>query len=266
MYLSLNAVILYKIFNYRYDCLITNGGFFMLTKQHVAALTGEFVGTAVLAMAVIALVNSQIPYVFFIAIAAGLALGMMVFALGRISGTHINPAVTIGLWTVREITTVRAFTYIVAQMLGGLAALALFNYLVGRDVWTIQTPPFDATVLVAEVVGTAVFTFGIAAAVANKFTGGAKAAAIGGSLTLGIFIASVASPAYLNPAVALANQTINWAFVLGPILGAVIGFNLYTLLISAATAPVNGPKVTKKPAEVKSTNASTSKNVAPKKK
>lgn len=232
---------------------------FMLTKQHAAALTGEFIGTAVLAAAVIALVNSQIPFVFFIALAAGLALAMMVFALGRVSGSHLNPAVTIGLWTVREITTIRAFTYIIAQMLGGVAALALMSYLLGRDNFTIQTPTFEAQVLVAEVIGTAVFTFGIAAAIANKLSVGAKAAAIGGSLALGIFIASVASPAFLNPAVALANQVINWAFVLGPILGAVIGFNLYTLLISTATAPVSEKSAaavksvteTKKPAATK---------------
>lgn len=216
----------------------------MLTKQHAAALTGEFVGTMVLAMAVLAMVNSQIPFVFFIALAAGLALTMMVFAIGRISGSHINPAVTIGLWTVREITTIRALSYIFAQMFGGFFALVTFNFLVGRDSMAVQVPDFSEQVLVAEVIGTAVFTFGIAAAIARKLKVGAQAAVIGGSLALGIFIASVASPAYLNPAVSLANQTINWSFVLGPILGSVIGFNLYTLLVSAATG---SEKVTPSP-------------------
>jgi glycerol uptake facilitator-like aquaporin len=237
----------------------------MFTKQHIAALTGEFIGTAVLVLTVLALVNSQIPFVFFIAIAAGLALGMMVLTLGRISGLHFNPAVSIGLWTVREISTLRMLFYIIAQLFGALAALSLFNYLLGRDSWTLQTPTFDAQVLVAEVVGTAVFTLGIAAAVAQKFTGGAKAAVIGGSLTVGIFIASVASPAFLNPAVALANQTINWAFILGPILGSVIGFNLYTLMISAATSPVTVQQPRKQTVAAKTTSPA-SRESTPKKK
>jgi glycerol uptake facilitator-like aquaporin len=215
----------------------------MLTKQHIAALVGEFIGTAVLATVVLAVANSQIGIALFIGLAAGLALMLLVFSLGRISGTHLNPAITIGLWTVREIKTVRALTYIVAQMLGGIGAWALFNYLVGSDTWSNRETGYSSTILVAEVVGTAVFAFGIAAAIANKLEVGAKAAVIGGSLTIGVLVASIASPAFLNPAVAFAAQTWNWTFVLGPVLGSVIGFNLYTLLISSATSPVAEPKV-----------------------
>lgn len=223
----------------------------MFSKQHVAALVGEFVGTAVLALAVLSVVNSQLGVAFFVALGAGLALLLMVFSLGRVSGTHLNPAVTVGFWSVRQISTIKAITYIAVQMLGGYAAFALFSYLSGAEGWTNRATGYDSQVLVAEVLGTAVFTFGIAAAVANNLQIGAKAAAIGGSLTLAIIIASVASPAFLNPAVALANQSWELStFVLGPVLGAIIGFNLYTLLFSVATAPVKAPKVKveKKPA------------------
>lgn len=211
----------------------------MFTNQRVASLVAEFLGTAILALTVLAVATSQIGLGYFVSLGAGLALVLLVLSIGNISGAVVNPAVTIGLWTVRQITTLRAVAYIIVQLLGGLAAFGLFSYLTNSDTWTNRSAGYDSTILVAEVLGTAIFAFGIAAAVFQRMSGVTKALTIGGSLTLGIMVASIASSAFLNPAVALSAQT--WelgSYVLGPVLGAIIGANLYSLLYLSANAPV----------------------------
>lgn len=205
----------------------------MITKQRVAAVVAEFLGTAILALTVLAISTSNIGIGYFVSFGAGLTLFLMVLAIGGVSGANINPAVTIGLWTIRQIRAYRAIFYIGAQLLGGIAAYALFSYMTDKE-WS-NRGEYDTRVLVAEVVGTAVFTMGIAAAIFQRLQGVTKALIIGGSLTLGIMIASAASSAFLNPAVALGARS--WelgTYVLGPILGGVIGFNLYNLLFAAS--------------------------------
>jgi aquaporin Z len=207
----------------------------MLTKQRVASLVAEFFGTAILALAVLAVATSQIGLGYFVAFGAGLALVLLVLSIGSVSGAVVNPALTIGLWTIRQISTLRAAAYLVVQLLGGVAAFGLFGYLTGNDTWTNRSQGFDSQLLVAEVIGTAIFAFGVAAAYFQRLSGTNKALLIGGSFSLGIIVASIASAAFLNPAVALAGQTWEWGtYVLGPVLGAIIGINLYSLLFAAS--------------------------------
>jgi glycerol uptake facilitator-like aquaporin len=225
----------------------------MFSKQRAAILVAEFLGTAMLALTVLSVAGSNIGIPYFISLAAGLVLGLAVLTIGNISGAVINPAITVGLWSIKKLTTVQAITYIFVQFAGGIAAYGLYNYLSGTDLK--QDVAYKPELLIAEAVGTAVFAFGIAAAVFNKLEGGVKAFAIGGSLTLGIVIASVGSSAFLNPAVALSAQSWELAsYGLGPVLGAVLGFNLYKLLyvssletkvVATAKAPVK-KKTTKK--------------------
>jgi aquaporin Z len=235
----------------------------MFTKQKVAALVAEFLGTAILALTVLAISTSNIGIGYFVSFGAGLTLLLMVFAIGNISGAVINPAIAIGLWTVRKLSTLQTITYIAVQLLGGVAAYALFSYLTDKT-WANQGE-YDTRLLVAETVGTAVFAFGIAAAIFQKLEGVTKAITIGGSLTLGIMIASAASSAFLNPAVALGAHSWVWGtYVLGPVIGAVIGFNLYNLLFAAsntarvvakAEQPTSVAETTAKPATRKKTTA-----------
>src|SRR6202035_2682979 len=64
-----------------------------------------------------------------IALAHGLAIGIMVTALGHISGGHFNPAVTIGFWVTRRISTFDTLAYWVAQLGGGIVAAYLLRTL-----------------------------------------------------------------------------------------------------------------------------------------
>lgn len=208
----------------------------MITKQRVAALVAEFVGTAILVMTVLSISTSNIGIGYFVSFGAGLTLLLMVLAIGNISGAVLNPAIAIGLWTVRKLSTFQTVAYIAVQLLAGVATYSLYTYLTDKSLDGSAAGDFDTRLLVAEVIGTAVFAFGIAAAIFQRLEGATKALTIGGSLTLGIMVASVASAAFLNPAVALGAHSWVWGtYVLGPILGAIIGFNLYNLLFASSS-------------------------------
>jgi len=234
-------------------------------------LSAEFLGTAVLATVAINISRSQIGIGYFVAIGVGLTLGLLVLSLGSVSGGHFNPAVTIGLWTIRKIKTLQAIAFVAAQMLGGLAAWQLANYFAGSEIQSVANVDFEWKILVAEVVGTLVFTFLVASAVFQRYEGAKAAALIGGGLTVGVFVASLGSNALLNPAIALGNQSWSWAYATGPIIGALIGMNLYVLLFApisslglprrfkstkpaaVVTAPVKKTATTRKPATKKAT-------------
>ncbi len=202
----------------------------MFRKNKLAMLVGEFLGTTALTLIVLAISHSQLSLAYFIATAAGLMVALMTLALAGISGAVFNPAMTIGLWTVRKLRTMQALSYLAVQLLGGAVAWELFIYLT-KLTGVHNTGTYNARILVAEVTGTFVFAFMWAAAIYQRFPLYAKAAMIGGALTVGSLVASLGSAGIMNPAVALGLHQWGWGtYVLGPILGAIIGFNLYNLL------------------------------------
>ena len=198
-------------------------------------LVAEFLGTALLTVVVLAVSKSNIGVPYFVALAAGLTLATMVMVFGAVSGAHLNPAITLGLFSARRIKLLPALAYVAAQLLGGIAAYLLYTYFTDSTLSNDVT--FDSRVLVAEAAGAFILSTGIAAAVYQKLDGGRAAFTIGASLALGVMVAALGSGGVLNPAVALGLRTWEWgSYVLGPVLGAVIGFNLYALLF----APVGG--------------------------
>jgi len=203
----------------------------MFSRKKVAMIVGEFLGTAVLTLVVLSVAKSSIGIPYFVGLAAGLTVVVLTMALGLVSGAYFNPAITFAFWTARKIKTSKMVVYIAAQLLGGAAAYLLYTYFVGQH-WQ-NSGHYEAKVLVAEAAGTFVFGFGWAAAVAQGFGNSKAAAAIGGSLSLGVIMASAASAGFLNPAVALGARYWGWGtYVLGPVLGAVIGVNLYNLFFA----------------------------------
>jgi aquaporin Z len=202
----------------------------MFRKNKLAMLVGEFLGTTALTLIVLAISHSQLSLGYFIASAAGLMVALMTLALSGISGAIFNPAMTIGLWTVRKLRTLQALSYLAVQLLGGAVAWELFVYLT-KLTGIHNTGTYNSRILVAEVIGTFIFAFVWAAAIYQRFNLYGKAAAIGGGLMAGSLVASLGSAGILNPAVALGLHQWGWGtYVLGPVLGSVIGFNLYNLL------------------------------------
>lgn len=206
----------------------------MFGRRKVAMLVAEFLGTAVLTLLILSVQRSTIGVPFFVAIAAGVTYAMLTFALASTSGAILNPALTIAMWTARKITTVNAVLFIAVQMLGGWAAYFLYGYFVNQDLQSVGGH-FTARILVAEAVGAGLLSFGVASAYYQRFTAATSAAVSGLSYLVGIVAASSAAIGLLNPAVALGANAFVWGtYVLGPVVGAIIGFNLYALLFAPA--------------------------------
>src|ERR1041385_8806362 len=104
----------------------------MFTRPQIATVVAEFLGTAILVM--VALVVSQTTAVsYFIGTSVAATLAVIYILFSTISGAHVNPAITFGMWTARKIGTLRAISYIAAQLIGGLAALELYQYFVNHS-------------------------------------------------------------------------------------------------------------------------------------
>jgi glycerol uptake facilitator-like aquaporin len=214
----------------------------MFNRVGVAPLVAEFLGTAMWAL--VALVMSETTAVsYFIATSVAVALALSYMFFSTVSGGHFNPAVTFGMWTARRLSSVRTVTYIVAQLLGGLAAWQLYQYFIGHNL-PVKSANFDGKILLAEAVGTMILAMGFSAAVYKTFTALEAALTVGGALFVGILVAATASSGYLNPAVALGLRSFSWAYILGPLVGGLVGVNLYNwLFVPTAARTVKTTKV-----------------------
>ncbi|MFM2374492.1 MAG: hypothetical protein RLZZ234_487 [Candidatus Parcubacteria bacterium] len=195
----------------------------------VRTYIAEAVGTFTLSFVVLVAVAAGTGVPFAIPVIAALTLALFVYTIGSISGAHINPAVTLGLWSVGKIETQKAGFYILAQVLGALVALfAAKEFVV---VAPLGATPWSTATFLAEALGAAFFAFGIASVVFGKVHGYMSGMVVGGSLLLGILMASLSGAAgILNPAVALALGATSLTYVLAPIIGAVAGFWAYRFI------------------------------------
>jgi glycerol uptake facilitator-like aquaporin len=238
----------------------------LLTRKKLAPLVAELLGTFTLTFVVLSVSKSAIGIPYFVAIAAGLTLAMMVLIIGATSGAHINPAVTFGLWSVKKIGTLKGVLYIFAQFIGAIFAWKLYTYFIDNTIPSISTKSYDWRIFTAELVGTLIFTFGLAAAVYQKFEGVKSAITIGGSLILGIFISSSIANGVLNPAVALGIQSWGTEYFVGPLVGAFIGINLYSLVFAGESFAIKPPiKRSYTPSKVTISTKSSKKKSAKKK-
>jgi len=137
----------------------------------------------------------------------GFTLIVLVLSIGAVSGAHVNPAVTFGLWSTRKLETVKVPFYWIMQFTGALLALLLVQWFKGSGAGiTFDFNHFDARLVVAEIAGTAAFTFAIAAALQYKLSESAKALCIGFGLLVGLAIGggligqAAQSPALLKSA------------------------------------------------------------------
>ncbi|OGL35691.1 hypothetical protein A3F65_01210 [Candidatus Saccharibacteria bacterium RIFCSPHIGHO2_12_FULL_47_16b] len=204
---------------------------------NLAASLAEFLGTAILTMTFL-IMAGYAAFPFYVGLSAAIALAVVYLLFGHVSGAHANPAVTFGLWTARRIPTLRAVVYIASQILGGLAAWQLYQYITGRALAS-STTEFSAPILIAEAVGTAILAAGLCAALTRRFDAFHSAVTYGSALFVGLLIAALALTSsqgyvgYVNPAVALGLKHWGTAYVLGPMLGGLVGVNLYYWLFAS---------------------------------
>jgi aquaporin Z len=210
----------------------------MFGRHKIATLVAEFLGTGILTLLVLSVKTSNLGVPFFIALAAGLTVVLMTFAFVDVSGANFNPALTIGLWTARKISTVKAVLYIVVQLLGAWAAYGIFTYLVSSTLPATKST-FSSHLLVSEALGTAILALGWTAAVYHGLSRAVSASMAGLAYVVGMVAVSEVAVGLLNPALALGTRSfVLTTYVLGPIIGAVVGVNLYTLLFAPSEALV----------------------------
>jgi glycerol uptake facilitator-like aquaporin len=203
-----------------------------------------------------------VGFSYFLATGAGLALALLIVALGRFSIGHYNPAVTLGLWSIRKINTLDSIAYIAAQFLGASVAWRLYMYLANTDLKNIAGKhQLDWRVFTAEAIGALILVTVVAAAVYHNFRTLKWALAAGGGLFLGMLISSLGSNGIVNPAVALGLQSWNASYALGPLVGGLVGAGLYSWLFAPAagleTAPVRYFANRRKSASARVSSAST---------
>jgi aquaporin Z len=180
-----------------------------------------------------------------IALANGLAFAIAVTSALHISGGHINPAITLGLWSVGRIGWKQAALYVVAQLLGAVvAALALKGLFPAgaAQVAQLGTPRVATdTTFTQAVLVEAVLTFFLAYAVMATAvdSAGAKMAgwAVGLTVAMGIMAGGGITGGAMNPARAFGPALVSNAWLsqlvywIGPILGAVAAMQVYERLL-----------------------------------
>ncbi len=178
-----------------------------------------------------------------IAVAHGMAMAIMVTAMGHISGGHYNPAITIGLWVTRRLGTVSTILYWAAQLAGAAAAAYTLKAIVPDTVWqpvALGTPALapDFTRMhgmVLEAVTTffLVLVFFATSVDANGAFHKIAGFAIGLTITMDILFAGPFTGAAINPSRAFgpalasrhwANHGVYWV---GPLFGGIVAAFLY---------------------------------------
>lgn len=211
---------------------------FRVNRGVVAPVLAEFVGTGVLVM--VALILGQTTAVsYFIATSLAVTAAAVYLLFSGVSGAHTNPAITFGMWTARRIGTLRGISYIAAQLLGGVAAWQLFQYLTNHTMQA-RNIPFSTPVWLAEVIGTSVLALAFTAALNRGVVILNSAVSVGAAYFVAILIAATASSGYVNPAIALGSRAWSSVYVLGPLVGGLIGVNLYTYFFSTAEVAATG--------------------------
>jgi len=222
----------------------------------MTAFLGELVGTMILIIFGAGVVGGVVMKKskaegagwIVITIGWGLAVAMGVYAVGNVSGAHLNPAVTVGLASIGEFPWADVPLYIVAQMVGAIigATVIYFHYL---PHWketedtdaklavfgTIPAIPHPLSNLTSEIIGTFVLLVGLLSIGANEFTEGLNPLIVG-ALIIAIGMSLGGTTGYaINPARDLGPRIAhfflpipgkgksNWSYAWIPVVGPVIG-------------------------------------------
>ncbi len=182
-----------------------------------------------------------------VAIAFGFSLLVAAYAIGSISGCHINPAVTLGLWIIGKTKTRELPFYIVGQLVGGIIGALVIYIIANSSVihFSASTSGFASNgygvhspggfklgaVMLAEVFFTAVFVFIIASTSRLSMPVGMTGVTVGLTLTVIHLISIPVDNTSVNPARSIAAAIFQggwalhqlWVFIIFPIVGGILG-------------------------------------------
>ncbi len=180
-----------------------------------------------------------------VALANGLAIGIMVTNLGHISGGHFNPSITLGFLVTKRITPLLAVVYWVSQLLGAISAAFILRYLFSKISVVLGAAPAvhtnDGRAFLLEMIMTFFLVFAVWATAVDT-RGAFKAIAglaIGLTITMDVLVGGRVTGAAMNPARALGPELAGntwsgwWIYWVGPIAGALVAALLYEYLYLA---------------------------------
>ncbi len=218
-------------------------------KKYIAELVGTFVLTFLGCGAAVALgCGSDTASIVGTAVAFGLAVVAMAYTIGGISGCHINPAITLGVFLSGRISAKDCGMYIVFQVIGAVLAAAVLAGIVSTDPSAVITTSTGANActygavngLIVEIVLTTIFVLVVLGATAktNGATNNFAGLAIGLSLILihlvGIhFTGTSVNPARsIGPALFEQGQALSdlWVFIVGPLVGGALAACIWKLI------------------------------------
>lgn len=199
-------------------------------KKYIAELIGTFAlvfaGTG--AIVVNDLSGGTVSHVG-VALTFGLVVMVMIYALGEVSGAHLNPAVTIGFYLARRLPLREVPFYILSQCVGALlASIALRLLFAGHSTLGATIPAGSpAQSFVLEIIITSILMFVIlSVSIGAKEKGLIAGVAIGAVVGLNALFAGPISGASMNPARSLAPALVTgqiehlWIYLLAPVIGA----------------------------------------------
>ncbi len=166
-----------------------------------------------------------------ISLTFGLVVTAMIYAVGDVSGAHLNPAVTLGFWFARQFPARSIFPYVLSQFLGAVAASILLRMMFGPgNLGATQPAGSDLQSFVLETVLTAMLMFVILGVASGPKEKGLLAGiAIGGVIAFEAIFAGPISGASMNPIRSLAPALVSgttahlWLYLVAPVLGSGIG-------------------------------------------
>jgi len=222
-------------------------------KQDSRALIAELVGTfffVTLGAGVIVtdyFTGGKTIGLLGIAVCHGLALSLAVTATMRVSGGHLNPAVTVAMWSLGKVNPPTAVAYILMQLIGSVLAAAVLLTIFDRSVWDpvhLGTPGLGAGVhqsmgMWIEIVATFFLLFAImGTAVYAKSPIQIGGFGVGLTIFADILVVGPLTGASMNPARSFGPALMSgfmrdhWIYWVGPIIGALIAANVYYRFIA----------------------------------
>jgi MIP family channel proteins len=218
-----------------------------LTRPLVAEAVGTFALVFAGAGAIVVDARTHALGHVGVAIAFGLVIMVMIYAVGHVSGAHFNPAVTFAFALTRHFPWRSAALYWVAQIAGAVTAAVLIRASLGTDAHLGATLPSgsQAQSFVWELVLTFFLMFVIVAvATDTRAVGEAAAIAIGGTVGLDAMFGGPISGASMNPARSIGPAVVGgdlhalWLYIVAPLVGAALGALTYQFVRGEPTQPV----------------------------
>ena len=221
----------------------------MNARKYLAELLGTFLFMMVGYMSVPAFHNAAppAPNLLVVPFAFGLGLLAAIFAFGRISGGHFNPAVTVAMVLDRRTTPVEGVAYIVAQIIGAIAAAVVVMLTVSQQAVTdgITKPGAgitDLNALILEIIFTAIFLTVILSV--SKRNAALAPIAIPLTLVAIHFAIATITGSSVNPARSIGSAVVGgdlnqlWIYIIGPTIGGIIGYGIFRLMDGGGEEPL----------------------------